>query len=123
MVWRGNEKARRRKVPLAAVRVWCCPSRETADYPLVAGEPECLYEERGVRQLESALADAPPDVELSRRTAEGPPSWVLLAASHEAGLLVIGRRRPQHLGPHLGRVAHRLLHHSGCPVAVVPDVG
>ncbi|MEU5998991.1 universal stress protein [Streptomyces sp. NPDC047197] len=115
------EEARLHAVPVEAVRAWRCPSHETADHPLLAGQPERLHEERAVEQLEAALADAPPDVKLRRRTAEGPAGKVLLAASHEAGLLVVGRRRPKHLGPHLGRVTHRLLHHAACPVAIVPD--
>ncbi|MGO4428410.1 universal stress protein, partial [Streptomyces sp. MCAF7] len=32
-------------------------------------------------------------------------------------------RRPGHFGLQLGRVAHTLLHHSECPVAVVPQRG
>ncbi|WP_409054958.1 universal stress protein [Streptomyces sp. SYP-A7185] len=115
------EEARLHAVPVEAVRAWRCPSHETADHPLLAGQPERLHEDRAVEQLEAALADAPLDVKLRRRTTEGPAGKVLLAASHEAGLLVIGRRHPKHLGPHLGRVAHRLLHHAACPVAIVPD--
>ncbi|NEC73654.1 universal stress protein, partial [Streptomyces rochei] len=30
-------------------------------------------------------------------------------------------RRPGQFGHRLGRVAHTLLHHCACPVAVVPD--
>ncbi|GGZ20587.1 universal stress protein [Streptomyces poonensis] len=118
----AQEEARRRGVPLEAVRAWRCPVHDTADHPLLAGHPERLHEERAVRELEAALRDTPPDVKVHRRTVEGPARRVLLAVSHEADLLVVGRRRPQHLGPHLGRVAHTVLHHSGCPVAVVPDL-
>lgn len=62
-------------------------------------------------------ADAPPEVTLHRRTAEGPARRVLLAVSQEADLLVVGRHHSQRLG----HVAHTVLHHSGCPVAIVPD--
>ncbi|MGC8917800.1 universal stress protein [Streptomyces sp. PG2] len=115
------EAARRRRAPLTAVRAWRCPSHDTADQPLLAGEPERLREERAARQLEAALADTPPDVELRRRTIEGPAGRVLSEVSRGAALLVIGRRRPGHGGPRLGRVAHRVLHHCDCPVAIVPD--
>ncbi|MEU9581766.1 universal stress protein [Streptomyces chilikensis] len=115
------EEARRRGAPLTAVRAWRRPSHRTAGHPLIAGDPERPYAERAGEELRAALADAPPDLELRRRTVEGAAGRVLLDASQEAGLLVIGRRRPGHLGPHLGRVAHRVLHHAPCPVVVVPE--
>ncbi|QNE74291.1 universal stress protein [Streptomyces finlayi] len=115
-------EAKRRDVPLEAVRAWRCPMHETVDHPLLTGDPERLYEERAARELEAALAEAPVEVRLRRRTVEGPARSVLLAASRDAGLLIVGRRRPGHLGPRLGRVVHTVLHHSGCPVVVVPDV-
>ncbi|MFF8534440.1 universal stress protein [Streptomyces sp. SAS_267] len=116
------EEARRRGVPLEAVRAWRCPAHETTDHPLLAGEPARLHEERAVEELEAALRDVPADiVDVRRRTVEGPARRVLLDASHEADLLVVGaRRREGHFGLQLGRVAHAVLHHSACPVAVVP---
>ncbi|MFC9000336.1 universal stress protein [Streptomyces rochei] len=115
------EEARRRGAALDAVRAWRCPTHETVDHPLLAGTPERVHEERAAKELEAALADAPADVRLRRHTAEGPARRVLLTASHEADLLVLGRRRPGQFGHRLGRVAHTLLHHCACPVAVVPD--
>ncbi|GAA3172602.1 universal stress protein [Streptomyces virens] len=115
------EEARRRGAALDAVRAWRCPAHDTADHPLLTGTPERLHEERAAKELEAALADAPPDVRLRRHTVEGPARRVLLTASHEADLLIVGRRRPGQFGHRLGRIAHTLLHHSACPVAVVPD--
>ncbi|MFF5308140.1 universal stress protein [Streptomyces massasporeus] len=115
------EEARRRGAALDAVRAWRCPTHDTADHPLLAGAPERVHEERAAKELEAALAGAPADVRLRRHTVEGPARRVLLTASHEADLLVVGRRRPGQFGHRLGRVAHTLLHHSACPVAVVPD--
>ncbi|MET7380631.1 universal stress protein [Streptomyces sp. NPDC005526] len=116
------QEAERRGVPLEAVRAWRCPAHETVDHPLIAGEPERVYEERAAEALEGALREVPPQAKVRRRTVEGPARKVLLAASHEADLLVVGtRRRPGHLGFQLGRVAHTVLHHSACPVAVVPE--
>ncbi|MEU0163730.1 universal stress protein [Streptomyces sp. NPDC006261] len=114
-------EAKRRDAALEAVRAWRCPMHESVDHPLLTGEPERVYEERAARELEEALADAPGEVRLRRRTVEGPARRVLLAASRDAGLLIVGRRRPGRPGPHLGRVAHTVLHHSGCPVVVVPE--
>ncbi|MEU4659671.1 universal stress protein [Streptomyces sp. NPDC023723] len=115
------EEARRRGAAVDAVRAWRCPTHDTADQPLLTGTPERLHEERAVKQLEAALADAPEDVDLRRHTVEGTARRALLTASQEADLLVVGRRRRGQFGHRLGRVAHTLLHHSACPVVVVPD--
>lgn len=115
------DEARRRTVPVEAIRAWRCPAHETTDHPLLAGEPARLHEQRAAEELEAALQDAPADVELRRRTVEGHTRTVLVNASHDADLLIIGARRGQrHFGLQLGRVAHGVLHHSACPVAVVP---
>lgn len=124
------EEARRRGVPLEAVRAWRCPAHETTDhpprdfargYPQPAGEPARLHEERAAEKLEAALQDLPADMVVHRRTVEGHARRVLVDASHSADLLVVGaKRRERHIGLQLGRVAHAALHHSACPVAVVP---
>ncbi|MEV7236622.1 universal stress protein [Streptomyces sp. NPDC051020] len=116
------EEAQRRGVPLEAVRAWRCPAHETTDHPLMTGEPARLHEERAVEELEAALQDVPADADVHRRTVEGHARRVLLDASADADLLVVGaRRREGHYGLQLGRVAHAVLHHSACPVAVVPQ--
>ena len=54
--------------------------------------------------------------------AEGHARAVLSDASRDADLLVIGaRRRQRHFGLQLGRVTHGVLHHSACPVVIVPE--
>ncbi|MEV5845283.1 universal stress protein [Streptomyces sp. NPDC051985] len=116
------EEARRRKVPLEAVRAWRTPAYETTDHPLMSGEPARLHEQQAVDALESALGNLPADIEVHRRTVEGHARSVLVAASFDADLLVVGgRRRPRAFGLQLGRVAHGALHHSACPVVVVPE--
>ncbi|MFE9535629.1 universal stress protein [Streptomyces sp. NPDC006691] len=46
---------------------------------------------------------------------------VLIEASHQADLLVMGgRRSPGYIGPTLGRATHTLIHHAHCPVELVP---
>jgi len=115
-------EARLRHAGLDAVRAWRCPARESTDHPLLAGEPARLHEQHAAEALDRALKDAPEDVDLDRRTAEGSPRTVLLAAAQHADLLVVGaRRHPGHFGLQLGRVAHAVLHHSACAVAVVPE--
>ncbi|MFE2521346.1 universal stress protein [Streptomyces mirabilis] len=121
------EEAETRKAALDAVRAWRCPAYESTDDPLLAGEPARLHEQRAAEILDSALSKAAaehPAVALRRRTAEGSVRRVLLDASDGADLLVVGVRRHHGLaGLRLGRVAHTLLHHSACPVAVVPQRG
>ncbi|MGV9457176.1 universal stress protein [Streptomyces sp. NPDC003635] len=115
------EEARRRGVTLGAVRAWRRPAHEAADRPLPAGEPARLHEEKAAQELEEALQDVPADVAVRRRTVEGQARRVLVDAAHEADLLVVGaRRREGQSGLQLGRIAHVALHHSACPVAVVP---
>ncbi|MEU9123616.1 universal stress protein [Streptomyces sp. NPDC048506] len=83
-------------------------------------DPELVLGER------KALTDALrtwrtkfPEVDVIEHMESGRVVPVLLAASSRAGLLVIGRgvrRSPMLLGP----VVLAVLHHSPCPVAVVP---
>ncbi|WP_327726560.1 universal stress protein [Streptomyces sp. NBC_00487] len=116
------EEARRRGARVDAVRAWRCPAHETSDHPLLAGEPARLHEQRAADALEAALQDAPADVRLHRRTVEGHTRNVLADASREADLLVVGaRRRKRSFGLQLGRVTHGVLHHSACPVVIVPE--
>ncbi|WP_077797035.1 universal stress protein [Streptomyces sp. JHA26] len=117
------EEARLRAVPLDAVCAWRCPTHEPVDHPLLVGHGARVFEQRAAEALEEALHDAPTDVTVHRHTPEGPARRVLLHASHEADLLVIGRRSSGRPGPRLGRVAHTVLHHAVCPVAVVPEPG
>ncbi|WP_405626295.1 universal stress protein [Streptomyces sp. NBC_01396] len=118
------EEARLRGVPLDAVRAWRCPAHETTDHPLMVDESARLHQEEAVEALETALRDAPADVEVRRRALEGHARRVLAYLSHDADLLVVGaRRREGHHGLQLGRVAHAVLHHSACPVAIVPQYG
>ncbi|MGW0752500.1 universal stress protein [Streptomyces sp. NPDC002587] len=46
---------------------------------------------------------------------------VLVEASRQADLVVMGgRRSSSYLGPTLGRATHTLIHHSHCPVQLIP---
>ncbi|MFF0669962.1 universal stress protein [Streptomyces tendae] len=61
-----------------------------------------------------------PDVEVVEVSHPGSPADLLVDASQEASLVVVGRRiRPAPLGVHVGAVARAVLHHVGAPVAVV----
>lgn len=76
--------------------------------------------------MASALSDAVrpfrdrfPAVEVSEVSAPGRAAEQLVEAAHDAGLVVVGRRRAAR-GSHIGSVTHALIHHAACPVAVVP---
>jgi nucleotide-binding universal stress UspA family protein len=115
-------EARRRGAEIEAVRAWRRPAHTNTDHPLLAGEASRPHEERAAHDLEAALQDAPDDVRLHRRTVEGHARTVLAGASRDADLLIVGaRRRPRHFGLQLGRVTHGVLHHSACPVVIVPE--
>ncbi|GAA2280389.1 universal stress protein [Streptomyces ruber] len=119
-------EAEARGCPLDAVRTWRCPAYETAaDVPALAEPPARHHEEEARTRLDELLrgplADHP-GVQVDRTTVEGPARKVLVHRSAAADLVVVGaRRRHGHVGLQLGRIAHTLLHHAQCPVAVVPQ--
>ncbi|MFD1659265.1 universal stress protein [Streptomyces caeni] len=62
-----------------------------------------------------------PDVETTEQVVIGTPGSHLADVSHDASLVVVGRKsRPSPVGPHIGPVTHAVLHHAAAPVAVVP---
>ncbi|MGY0065662.1 universal stress protein [Streptomyces sp. QTS137] len=118
-------EAEARGCALDAVRAWRRPAHEHVDHPLLADDAAGAREERASANLTDALHEGVrdhPRVEVRRRPVEGPAHRVLLDAAAEADLVVVGAvRRRGHFGLQLGRTAHALLHHSECPVAVVPQ--
>ncbi|MET9550346.1 universal stress protein [Streptomyces sp. NPDC006627] len=118
-------EAELRGCTLNVVRAWRLPAHATPEHPLLAGDPARYHEEQASARLDEALKAAVsdhPGVRVRRATVEGPARKVLLARSAAADLLVVGaRRRHSQFGMQLGRVAHTVLHHASCPVAVVPQ--
>ncbi|WP_344395080.1 universal stress protein [Streptomyces vastus] len=118
-------EAEARGCTLDVVRAWRCPAHETAEHPLLAGDPAHYHEEQASTVLDALLRDPVadhPGVLVRRHTVEGQARKVLLHRSAAADLVVVGaHRRSGHLGLQLGRVGHTLLHHAQCPVAIVPQ--
>ncbi|MFI8521222.1 universal stress protein [Streptomyces sp. NPDC085481] len=116
-----------RDAELDVVHTWRRPAHEPVDHPLLTGDGGAHFAERSAELLDKALeaaASQHPGVRLRRTTVEGPARRVLTERSAAADLLVVGaRRRDGLVGLELGRVAHRVLHHASCPVAVVPRRG
>ncbi|MFG3720740.1 universal stress protein [Streptomyces massasporeus] len=104
---------------LDAVRAWRRPAHPSAE----GSGPG--HEERARTELDDLLRDvsaAHRGVRVDRTAVEGPARKVLVHRSAAADLVVVGARRRQgHFGLQLGTVAHTLLHHAECPVAVVPQ--
>ncbi|GHI03900.1 universal stress protein [Streptomyces cellostaticus] len=108
---------------LDAVRAWS--AHGSADLLRLGGDAAEGHEKQAGAALDALLRDQAaghPEVRVRPATVKGPPRKVLVDRSAAADLVVIGaRRRPGHAGLPLGRVAHALLHHAHCPVAVVPQ--
>ncbi|MFC9679644.1 universal stress protein [Streptomyces sp. NPDC056948] len=118
-------EAEARGCALDVVRAWRCPAQEADDTAALAEAPDRYHEERARTELVELLRDAMaehPGVRVRRTTPEGPARKVLVHLSAAADLVIVGAQRRQgHFGLQLGRVAHTLLHHARCPVAVVPQ--
>ncbi|WP_406481011.1 universal stress protein [Streptomyces sp. NBC_01615] len=118
------EAALLRHARLRAVHAWQAPSPlglGPGDIGLVDG-PQRADEWLGfLSGVLHVWRDKYPDVEVLESVAEGKASDVLVRAASGASLLVVGHRlawRP--MGPRTGPVTHAVIHHAGCPVAVVP---
>ncbi|MHC5908443.1 universal stress protein, partial [Streptomyces sp. S6] len=95
-------EAQVRDAELEAVRTWRSPG----------------HEDRASAALERALRHAPEGLRIRRHPVEGHARQVLVSASCQADLLVVGTRTAP---GRLSQVTRRLLHHAACPVAVVPE--
>ncbi|WP_324787199.1 universal stress protein [Streptomyces sp. H51] len=119
------ETAAARGATVRAVRAWTLP-------PVFAYSPgslELLDEAGGLEPFEKkalAAALAPlrerfPGVPVVEHVEMGSAGQVLLSVAARAQLMVVGRRAHRTaVGARIGSVAHGVLHHAGCPVAVVP---
>ncbi|MFC8431857.1 universal stress protein [Streptomyces sp. NPDC057253] len=118
------EAARDRGSRLRAVHAWPPP----APFALGPGEIGLIEEPWRAAEWRDFMTavlqpwcDKYPGVEVVETLIEGRAASPLIRAARAASLLVVGRRITQ--GPALARtgpVAHAVIHHAGCPVAVVP---
>jgi nucleotide-binding universal stress UspA family protein len=119
LAWACDE-ARLRGVALVVMHVVPVPW-EVSRAPI--DEPANKQERHGRQVLDEALARAPSDgVELQGRLVDGAPEELLLEASEDAELVVVGTRRHRGLTSFLvGSVANALVHDAHCPVVVVRE--
>lgn len=117
------EYAARHHLPLTAVHTWDIPLPETVP-PVIISDDEW----REVEDEELALtaeqlttwSQKYPQVDVKQRVVRGSAESVMVNASRDAALVVVGSRgRGGFLGMLLGSVSQALLHHASAPVAIV----
>ncbi|NEB41929.1 universal stress protein [Streptomyces sp. SID14515] len=118
------EAAALRGAPLRAVRAWSLPPVYTWSASLALADASGGLEPFEREALRAALApwrERYPDVKVLEDVQLGSAGQVLVEASPQARLMVVGRRaRRSPIGARIGSAAHAVLHHARCPVAVVP---
>ncbi|MGW2420430.1 universal stress protein [Streptomyces sp. NPDC001709] len=119
------EAAAARGATVRAVRAWTLP-------PVFAYSPGSLkllddagglepYEKEALTEALSPWRERFPDVPVAEHVEMGSAGQVLLSVAGRAQLMVVGRRSHRTaVGARIGSVAHGVLHHADCPVAVVP---
>ncbi|MFD8235544.1 universal stress protein [Streptomyces sp. NPDC059696] len=119
------ETAAARGATVRVVRAWSLP-------PVFAYSPGSLklldeagglepYERKSLAAAVRPLRERFPDVPVEEHVEMGSASQVLLSVAGTAQLMVVGRRAHRTaVGARIGSVAHGMLHHADCPVAVVP---
>lgn len=123
-------EARARNVPLQVLSAYPAPPRPPDGRGRVpAGQAgrRSVRARRAGREARTGRAAAPfeeryPEVEVDAVIAPADAAGHLVDASASAALIVVGRHRHR-LKPGsllMGSVAHAVLHHAECPVAVVP---
>ncbi|GAA2348548.1 universal stress protein [Streptomyces kunmingensis] len=114
-------EAQLRRTDVLAVRAWRCPAHELPDYPTDDSGAHAIRAENELMTVVQDPRVAHGAVTVRAHPHEGRARDVLLEASALSDLLVVGaRRRRSGVGLQLGPVTHAVLHHSACPVAVVP---
>ncbi len=112
------DEAARSGAPIVAYHAWV-PARGTAP------EYSRQHAARAFGDVLAAWQEKYPGVPVDRRLVESDsPGEVLITASADAGLVVVGTHSRHEVGSMLlGSVAYALIHRAECPVAVVPPRG
>ena len=120
------EEARRRDADLTGIYAWHYPTLAATPAPF-GGVPLPPVEEmesaaqEGLHHILEGI-DVPEGVRFEGVVREGSPARVLIEASDDADLIVIGTRgHGGFTGLLLGSVSQQVVSHSKCPVLVVPS--
>ncbi|MFF7250133.1 universal stress protein [Embleya sp. NPDC008237] len=80
------------------------------------------FARRVLATVVAPLREANPQMTVEERVVWAGTGAALVAASRDAGLVVVGRNpSPHHFGPPLGHTTIALLHHAHAPLLVVPS--
>jgi nucleotide-binding universal stress UspA family protein len=123
-------EARLRGSTLRAVHAWTFPALGTGEAPW-ALIPPGSYVDVSTDEIEQAARDAldreidetaaGSDVTIERSIEEGPAADVIVDASKDAELIVVGTRGRGAIATLvLGSTSHHVVQHAHCPVVVVP---
>lgn len=94
----------------------------TGDHPDFDTDELRASAEAIARAAAERLTESHPGLTVSLRVEDSPAERTLVAASADAGLVVVGTRgRGAFQGLLLGSVSHAVIHGAQCPVAVVED--
>lgn len=119
------EEARRLGSLVRLVRAWFFSAAFDAD--VFAGEAGLIQSASVREEVQRDFADLIkrfPDVPCEVVAVHGPPADVLVAQSHGARRVVMGRHDPVvPFGSHLGPVTRAVLNHASCPVVVLDPIG
>lgn len=126
-------EAKLRGSTLRAVHAWMIPSLGTGEAPWAVMPPES-YVDFSVEQVEKATHEAldrelselgaDPGIAIERFVSEGPAADVIVDASIDAELVVVGTRgRGAIKTLLLGSTSQHVIQHAKCPVVVVTAPG
>lgn len=122
----GSQAALRFAITEAALRHASLDAILAWHWPVIAAEAAAPVDLDPAGWAQSTLDEAlrsvdAGEVDIEARTVEGQAAAVLLAASAEAELLVVGTRgHGGFTGLLLGSVSQQCVAHAPCPVVVVP---
>jgi nucleotide-binding universal stress UspA family protein len=122
-----------RGASLRAVHAWMLPAMGTGEAPW-ALIPPGSYVDVNADEIEKATHEAldreiaevkgPAGVAVERFVAEGPAADVIVEASADAELIVVGTRGRGAIATLvLGSTSQHVIHNAKCPVVVVPAPG
>ncbi len=108
--------------PLELIMTWQWPGTYGWALPLPSGYNPASDAEKLASEATAELRTAHPDLDMHIRVLEGHPAPLLVEASRDADLLVVGSRgHGEFAGMLLGSVSEHCVTNAHCPVLVFRD--